>query len=102
MSKIFRSENDLIARCDCHYHAVQVEYDTEFDHYNISLWKHWTSPFPLPWSVRLRWIWYLIRDGVLQPDSVILQKTEAQALAEFIYEKNLGQIPESNSPPSVT
>ena len=93
MSNVLKSENNLVAKCDCNHHAVEVEFDPEFNLYYLGFWRHWTSPFPLPWLDRLRWIYYLIVDGTLQPDNIVLQKEQAQEIAEFIFDKNLSQPP---------
>jgi len=71
-------------KCACYGHAIEVEHDTVFNQYNITLWQYGTIKKPLPWKERFRWAWRLFTTGNLWADEVVLDEKTKTELVEFL------------------
>ena len=93
MPVISNNEDIVLVKCACHSHALEVSYD-DWDKdtvpmINIAIWSLGQRPMKLRWRDRLRWIWYLLKDGTLHGDDVIINEHDAIAIANFLSEKSL-------------
>jgi hypothetical protein len=55
----------------------------------MGIWTHGQRPMPLRWRDRLRWIYYLIKDGRLHADDVVINEHDAISISNFLSEKSL-------------
>jgi hypothetical protein len=78
----------LFIKCACYGHAVEVEHDTEFDQYNLSIWSYGNATKPLSWKERFRWAWRLFTTGNLWADEIVLTVKSKDELVEFLTNKS--------------
>lgn len=81
----------LFVNCACYGEGIWLVYDTEDGQTSVSLWdSHIHSKGSMPWRVRLKHIWKIIRRGTPFDDDIILEPKEARAVAEFLTRHNPG------------
>lgn len=93
MPVISNNEDSIMIKCACHSHALEIMFD-DWDKDTIpmiymGIWTHGQRPMPLRWRDRLRWIYYLLKDGRLHADDVVINEHDAITLANFLSEKSL-------------
>jgi len=90
---IIKKDNEsIMVKCSCHSHALEIMID-DWDKDTVPLiyvgiWTHGQRPMPLRWRDRLRWIYYLLKDGRLHADDVILDEKDAVDVSNFLREKS--------------
>ena len=81
-----------MVKCACHTHALELMCDDwEKDCIPliyVGIWTHGQRPMPLRWSDRFRWIYYLLKDGRLHGDDVVLNEKDAREVSVFLREKS--------------
>ena len=92
MPVISNNEDSIMVKCECRSHALEVMYD-DWDKdtapaINIAIWSLGQRPMKLRWKDRFRWIWYLLKDGSLHGDDVIINENDAIAISRFLTEKS--------------
>jgi hypothetical protein len=91
MAIINNDKDFLMVKCSCHYHAVSFSFDDfsedSIPMIDIGFWERGCH-FPLPWKQRLRWTWYLLKEGRLQGDDVVINEKDADAIVAFLIEKS--------------
>jgi hypothetical protein len=78
--------NEKFIKCDCHSEFIRLDYDHEFEHFDLSIWTLQASSKP-SWKTKLRWIWRIIRNDSPYGDQVIIDKFKAKELAEYLLDK---------------
>jgi len=91
MSVLSNNEDNIMVKCSCHAHALEIMYD-DWDKSTIpliymSIWTYGQRPFPLSWKDRLRWTWYLLTNGRLHGDDIVIDENDALVIARFLTEK---------------
>jgi hypothetical protein len=81
--------NEKFIECDCHSEFVRLDYDPEFEHFDLSIWVQEASSKP-SWKTKLRWIWRILTKGSPYGDQVILNKDKAKAFADYLTETMKG------------
>jgi hypothetical protein len=97
---VIPDDNNLLIRCTCHGHVLDVEYD-DYEWANakneddlpepvfyVSVWNQTPSPFSF-WN-RLQMIWGLIRGKNLNGGDVIIELSDAREIVNFL-NKKLGE-----------
>jgi hypothetical protein len=74
-------------KCACYGHLLEIEHDTEFNQYNLSIWQYGNDVRPLSIKDRIRWIWRLIRTGHLWADEIVLTEAAKKELVDFLNER---------------
>ncbi len=92
MALISTDKDDLMIKCSCHCHAIEFHFD-DYDKecvpsIDIAIWSLGQRPLKLGWRDRLRWVYYLLKDGELHGDDVILNEKDADHIVEFLTEKS--------------
>lgn len=92
MSVIKRDKESIMVKCSCNTHALEVMCDDWGDSVTpmiyFGIWTHGQRPMPLRWRDRLRWIFYLIKDGRLHADDVVIDNADSiRQVSEFLREK---------------
>ncbi len=93
MSVIKRDEESLMVKCACSQHALEISLD-DFDKDSVpaismGIWSHGQRPMPLRWRDRFRWVWYLLKDGRLHADDIVINEHDAIAIANYLSEKSI-------------
>lgn len=83
----------IFLKCACYSHAIEVEYDEEFDQYNVSIWKYGRESGKLPFMERIRWAWRLFTKGHLWADEIILTAKSKDELIKFLSENKPNEKP---------
>ena len=89
---VIKDDKTLLIRCVCHYHVLEVTYDT-YDkkispYFNFSIWNQ--SPSPINFWDRLKMIWRLLCFKNIDGDDVIITNDDTKNLINFLT-KNLGE-----------
>lgn len=97
---VIPDDKNLLIRCECHYHVLEIEYDT-YDWanaenkddlpepvFNVSVWNQTPSPYSL-WN-RLQLIWTLLRGKRIDGGDVIINLSDAKTVVDFL-NKKLGE-----------
>lgn len=80
-----KKNKSLYLKCDCSCHLLEIEYDDDFDDsFCIALWSRGRQGEILSWRDRIRWIWNIIRTGNPWSDSIIINKTKAKEIINYI------------------
>ena len=88
------TDKTLLIRCKCHGHVLEITYDNYWldegvePDFNISVWNQ--TPYPFSFSNRIKLIWDLILGKNLSGDDVIIEKSDAQAIVDFL-NKRIGE-----------
>jgi len=91
---VIKDDKTLLIRCTCHGHVLEITYDDYWvkegvePDFNVSVWNQ--TPYPFSFSNRIKLIWDLIRGKNLSGDDVIIEKSDAQAIVNFL-EKQLNK-----------
>jgi hypothetical protein len=92
MSVITNEKDVLMVKCACQSHALEIMFDDDdkdcIPMIYMGIWTHGQRPLPLRWRERLRWIYYLIKDGRLHADDVIIDEKDALEVANFLEKKS--------------
>jgi len=65
-------KNNIIIKCDCYGHAIELEYNKATNDIEVSLWNLGSVGRVLDWKQRFRWILRIIWTGNPWADMVIL------------------------------
>jgi hypothetical protein len=92
MALISKDKDDLMVKCSCYSHVIEFHFD-DYDKecvpsIDIAIWSLGQRPLKLRWRDRLRWVYYLLKDGELHGDDVILNEKDADSIVEFLTEKS--------------
>lgn len=87
---VIKDDKTLLIRCSCHSHVLEITYDDYWaddgiEQFNVSVWNQ--TPYPFSFSNRLKLIWDLIRGKILSGDDVIIEKSDAQVIVNFLNKK---------------
>lgn len=75
--------NEKFIKCACHSEFIRLDYDSEFEHFDMSIWTLQASSKP-SWKTKLRWIWHIIKNDSPYGDQVIIDKCKAKELAAYL------------------
>jgi hypothetical protein len=78
--------NEKFIKCDCHSEFIRLDYDSDFEHFDLSIWALQASSKP-GWRTKLRWIWRILTKGSPYGDQVIIDKDKAKELADYLTDK---------------
>lgn len=87
---VIDDKKNLLIKCTCHYHVLEIEYDDYDDvaNFNVSVWNQ--TPHPITILDRLKVIWKMICGKTLDGGDVIIEKSDARAIVNFL-NKHLGE-----------
>lgn len=78
-------KNDcLIVKCACHSESLEISYDKECSHFDVSIWYYGRGSKILSWPERFRWIWRILKTGDPWADQIILNKDETKEIVNFL------------------
>lgn len=78
-----QSDKVAYARCSCDTEVLKVEYNEEWEEFNISIYElsHKTT-----WKQKLRYIWRIIKTGDPYGDQVVPVKEEMRSIQQLLNE----------------
>lgn len=94
---VIKDDKTLMIRCTCHGHVLEISYEDWSDEdselmwepqFDVSIWNQ--TPYPYSFSNRMKLIWRLLRGKNLSADDVIIEKSDALAIVNFL-EKQLNK-----------
>ena len=90
---VINNDKTLLIRCTCHGHVLEIAYDDDWvkediePYFYVSVWNQ--TPFPFSFSQRLKLIWSLLRGKSLSGDDVVIKKSDAKSIVNFLNKKLL-------------
>ena len=66
------NDKNLVIKCDCHGHSIELEHDEEMNEIELSVWHYGNDGRELNWKERFRWCWRILRTGMPWTDMIIL------------------------------
>lgn len=87
-----KDSSSILIKCECCCCGLEVSLDKEEDIPDQFWFAFWSmgnyGQAPMMWKEQLRWIWNILWTGNPWSDHVILSKSSAKELSEFL-NKNL-------------
>jgi len=64
--------NNIVIKCECCSEALEIEYDSEMDQIELSMWYYSMCNGTLSWKERIRWCYHILKTGNPWCDHIIL------------------------------
>lgn len=75
---------EIYIKCACSGEGLYINYDKEDNLYYLAIFSlGFRDPSKLSFLEKIRWIWYLIKNGKPYNDQFILNKKEVDKLIRF-------------------
>ena len=74
---------NIVIKCDCHGHSIELEHVEEFDEIELSLWHYGNDGRELSWKQRIRWCWRILRTGMPWTDMMILSHDKMENIIKW-------------------
>jgi hypothetical protein len=75
----------IFVKCDCGgCNVLEINYDLEFDNFNIAVWVHHPGHNPMSKKERIRWCEHVMKTGRPWADHTIVTPEDAQRIATFL------------------
>lgn len=74
--------------CGCSSEILRIEHVENDKFFELTFWKMARSPKIMTWKERIRWCWYILRNGTPFNDFFILSYDNAKALSKFLTTKS--------------
>lgn len=75
---------ELYIKCSCHSEGLYLSYDREEKLYYLSMFILGYRSKKLSMIEKIRWCWYIIKNGKPYTDQLVLDKNATKEMADFI------------------
>ena len=77
------NNKNIVVKCDCYGHSIELEYDSDENDIELSLWHYGNDGRELNWVERIKWCWRILRTGVPWTDMVILTPEKMDKIVKW-------------------
>ena len=77
------NDKNLVIKCDCHGHSIELEHNDEFNEIELSVWYYGNDDRELRWKERFRWCWRILRTGMPWTDMIILTHEKMDKIVKW-------------------
>lgn len=81
--KINMNNKNIVIKCDCHGHSIELEHVEESDEIELSLWHYGNDGRELKFGERIRWCWHILRTGMPWADMMILSPDKMEKIIKW-------------------